>query len=94
MQASVELETESADEIKSSTVTEKQWECKLVDYNTSKEDDCSVLDLNVKSTTSSHERTHCIAERPSCHMYEERNIGTIEFVKEEKTKYQIWTIPR
>ena len=83
LQASVELETDNGEEITSSTVTEKHWECKLVDYDTSKEDDCSVLDLNAKSTMSSHEHTHCIAERPSCQVYEERNIGTIEFVDEK-----------
>ena len=87
LQASVELETENGDEIKSSTVTEKHWECKLVDYDTSKEeDDSSVLDLSVKSTTSSHEHTHCIEEKPSCQVYQERNIGTIQFVDEENNK--------
>ena len=34
-----EKQTESADEIKSSVVTKKNWECKLVDYDTSKEED-------------------------------------------------------
>ena len=89
MQASVELETDNGEEIKSSTVTEKHWECKLVDYDTSKEeDDNSILDLSTKSITSSHEHTHCIAERPSCQVYEERNIRTIEFVDEENENIQ------
>ena len=92
MQASREIETEIANERKSSTVAKKNWEHELVDYDTSKEEDeGSALDLSIKLTSSCNEQQehkHCIAERPSCHLFEERNISTIEFVDDKEDTIQ------
>ena len=87
LEASCESQHEIHDAKKNTTVIEKFWKRKLVDYDTSKDDDSCLLDLSLKSTnsvTSTSDNIHSIKQTAMSPLCEERKIGTIEFVNDSK----------